>query len=64
MSPITLQVAHTILEYIGDPIDSEFTVYPVPHTVDAMPALQKGNILKWAHNVIADRGEGPKANSP
>ena len=62
--PVTFCIAYGIVKHIGNTIDPDFSVYPVAHTVNAMPALHEGNALKRSHNVIANRRKITKANSP
>ena len=64
ISTVTLDIACSILKNIGSPIDTELPMYTVPHAENAVPALQKGHIPEWAHNVIWDWRECAESDCP
>ena len=60
ITPVTFDISDGIMEHKGRAVDEKRTVYRVPHTVNAVPALHEGNISEWPHDVIFDRREKTK----
>lgn len=57
---VAFDIADGIMEHKGRAVDEKRTVYRVPHTVNAVPALHEGHPSKRPHDVVFDRREGTK----
>lgn len=60
ITPVTFDISDGIMEYKGRAVDEKHTVYRVPHTVNAVPALHEGHPSKRPHDVVFDRCERTK----
>lgn len=62
ITPVAFDISDGIMEHKGRAIDEKHTVYRVPHTVNAVPALHEGHPSKRPHDVVFDRRVRTKPN--
>ena len=61
MSAVTLQITDRAAKNIRNSVHFNFSVYGMPHAVNAVPALHKRNIAERPHDIIFYGGKRTEA---